>query len=116
VIISPVHYHKLLDLTGWTFKITIHLQNGLYFHEDALSRFINAIFVTTSAFAHTSISGGINAAESTNLGFWGINPSFGIQHELTSSFYANLNVMDFSILHEANITRNSVKRPTTETF
>lgn len=51
--------------------------------------------MTTSAFAQTSISGGINAAESTNLGFWGINPSLEIQHKLNSSFYADFNINGF---------------------
>lgn len=53
------------------------------------------LLMSSICLGQTSFFGGLNAAESTNKGFWGINPTVGIQHPVSTNFNINLRLNGF---------------------
>lgn len=51
--------------------------------------------ISVSSLAQTSVYLGLNAATSTNVGFWGANPTFEIEHEIISNVHIDLRLNGF---------------------
>lgn len=71
-----------------------------------LSLFI--FFLTiSSSFAQTSFFGGLNIAESTNKGFWGLNPTLEVEQNIASNLNIDLRINGFFDVHpNAELMKN----------
>lgn len=59
--------------------------------------------------AQTVVSAGLNGAETTSKGFWGINPTVEIKHHMTSTFNADLRINGFFDLMPAHELMQHIK-------
>lgn len=78
----------------YTRSLSRKRQNSLVMKKLLLTLIIFFLSLSSS-FAQTSLFGGLNAAGSTNVGFWGLNPTMEVEHTLFGNLNADLRLNGF---------------------